>query len=646
MRHPWGSLAVFGALVLLVPLLAGCLGDHPDAEGPSEEQVGLAGIEEISARLSKPLADEVGILHEALDFDTRHGIVHVDVWRPDVEREGGFPVIVVASPYNSGAKDNDENWVSEPAWEWVREHLVPRGYAFAQLDALGTRNSGGCMGVNNVEERQSTADAIDALAEEEWASGDTGMIGRSYRAKLQLGAAIEHPDSLRTIVPVSGVSHQYGYHYYNAVPYLGNQATNAAYMGTSSAPPPDGDPVEYAPRYVERFPCMPEHLVAGVDPRGDYTERWQERDYRPHVADIDPEVSLFFIHGLQDWNVKPDHIPVQFEDHPGPKTAWLGQWAHVHPDATGNENTLREDWYFMLHRWFDHFLMGIDTGLIEEIEACPVQVQATDAKWRCMDAYPPRPAGDGRDPWPAGNGSGSADTAQSSRFVQASGGVQSLEATDGSVDSNATRLRGEPFPPLAPTRFSVLHPHADGTLQQEAGSGTLEYHDFPRDTVSLLDAGPAPQELRFAVPVDAPMRIVGEPQVSLRLETTSPFNTFASVALGVERDGQLHQFTWGFHSLRHHDGKEQGDAIVPGTAYDLQFALYPVDQVLEPGDELVLLVRGDSQGARVSVIPNPTPGVQTVHLGDTSLEIPWAGHGESFLPAGYAHMASEHQPAP
>lgn len=577
------------ALVLLL-MAAGCVTPSADLDPASA----VPSVEDVAAKLS-PVLGELDIVHSVVDVETRHGLANVDLFLPTMPAGEKVPVILIASPYNNeyGAlnfatgdgKRGPDNWASRPFYEWMRRDLMMRGYALAQMDILGTRNSGGCQGIMNEAERQSVADVVEWLAVQDWSTGKVGMIGKSYLGMAQLGAAVEAPEHLVTIVPISPPTHDYGYHYYNGVPYLANHATNAAYYGAFSLAPPDGDPVTYGPRYVERLPCMPEALAASAYTMGDYAPRWKERDYRPLVPDMRDDLAVFYIAGHEDWNVKPDHPLDVFNAIPGPKLGMFGQWAHDYPEInTWDAETYgqREDWYFMLHRWFDHWLKGIDTGLMAEVAACPVQTQDYAGTWRCADAFPSRLA------------------------------------------TNVT-----------------LYPQGDGTLGDAAGEGSFDFLDG-----DVSPAGMDAAQASFNIPIENATRLFGPPEVKLTVSTTSAYNAHVHAALAVVRDGEVDEFTWGFQSLRHRDGLDAGQPITPGTAYDLTFKLYPVDIVLEPGDELVLIVRGaNGPLANVQMLPNPQPGMVTLTLGETSmLTLPTLPLDDVFVPLAAEALPENYRP--
>ena len=60
------------------------------------------------------------------------------------------------------------------------EQFVPRGYARAVADVLGTRNSSGCWDYGGPKETQSGVDLVKFLARQKWSNGRVGMIGGSY----------------------------------------------------------------------------------------------------------------------------------------------------------------------------------------------------------------------------------------------------------------------------------------------------------------------------------------------------------------------------------------------------------------------------------------------------------------------------------
>jgi hypothetical protein len=116
---------------------------------------------------------------------------------------------------------------------------------------------------------------------------------------------------------------------------------------------------------------------------------WQERDWTTSIGASTWEGSIFFVHGFQDWNVKPDHMVPWVTNLPAPvkeKTlGWLHQWQEGN---TGHVYPMRDDWNRTMLQWLDHTLKGKDNGMQWGFE---VQALGEDGHqlWRRTAAWPP-----------------------------------------------------------------------------------------------------------------------------------------------------------------------------------------------------------------------------------------------------------------
>jgi X-Pro dipeptidyl-peptidase len=157
------------------------------------------------------------------DADGQADRVAVDIVRP---REAArartrVPVIMVASPYYQCCGRGLENEVKEYAADgtvtkfplFYDNYFVPRGYAFAAVDAAGTSRSTGCADVGGREEILAVKAAIDwlngraagfhsdgAAASAGWSTGKVGMIGKSWDGSIANGVAATGVPGLATIV--------------------------------------------------------------------------------------------------------------------------------------------------------------------------------------------------------------------------------------------------------------------------------------------------------------------------------------------------------------------------------------------------------------------------------------------------------------
>src|ERR687895_2765041 len=100
--------------------------------------------------------------------------INVEVMRPADNPDA--PVILTYSPYNTLSEINVPNLANDD----LGQHYVPKGYARAVADVLGTRNSSGCWDYGGLNEQQSGVDVVNFLAAQLWTNWRVAMIGGSY----------------------------------------------------------------------------------------------------------------------------------------------------------------------------------------------------------------------------------------------------------------------------------------------------------------------------------------------------------------------------------------------------------------------------------------------------------------------------------
>jgi X-Pro dipeptidyl-peptidase len=363
-------------LALLTLLVGGCLsGPEAPPEPTSNSPVRDPAL--VWPLLSPVQYDEmVKERHQIPSFDGT--LLDTWVWRPKAPEGARFPVLVNFSPYwgnlAPAAETGGDNF-----GKYLIHYFVPRGYAAALTSVRGTGQSEGCFNLGgDIEKKDAVA---EYLARQSWSNGNVAAGGKSYDGTTPQGAATLTPPGLKAIVPVSAISELYKYNYKGGLPYSQGHSFNARYVVQVGWGLPPND--SFKPDDVA-CPDLPVIAGEGVasGTTGDYTAYWKERDYSA-TADR-AQAALFFIHGLQDWNVKPDHILPWLDRYGGPKKVWLHQWTdrpnggHVYP--------FREDWNYTMLRFFDETLKGVDTGFFDEPA---VQVQDTAGRWRHEDAWPP-----------------------------------------------------------------------------------------------------------------------------------------------------------------------------------------------------------------------------------------------------------------
>ncbi|GAA2288434.1 Xaa-Pro dipeptidyl-peptidase [Streptomyces kunmingensis] len=349
------------------------------------------------------------------DGDGKRDTVRMRILRPKETVTAGLKVatIVEASPYWAGGNDVPNHGVdldedglpvsgrsgqlrshkpglTGPAVAYsgyYDNYFLPRGYAVAQVDSLGTGGSTGCPTSGGRNETLGAKAAIDWLGgrakgwdldgrevRADWSTGNAAMMGISYNGTLPTAVATTGVEGLKAIVPISGISSWYDY-------YRANGGVVAP--GTFQ-----GEDTDVLARYVysraDREICKPvlDSLERDQDRvTGDWSAYWQERDYLKDVRRI--KAGVFVVHGLNDWNVKTKNAGQLWDalkKNHVPRKLWLHQAGHTNPMP------LRmEEWLDQVHHWFDYWLYDIRNGVLSEPR---VDVEQADFGWRQQRDWP------------------------------------------------------------------------------------------------------------------------------------------------------------------------------------------------------------------------------------------------------------------
>ena len=328
-----------------------------------------------AAGLAAPAAADAEPVYEVSYVDSVDGSrIRVEVLRdPDLDPQ---PVILTYSPYNPLGEPR-------PAEDGVASRYVPRGYARATADVIGTRGSTGCWDYGGPKEQQSGADVVRWLADQPWSSGKVGMTGGSYDGTTatmvaalgdEISADANGGKGLAAIHPIAAISRWYGYAYMEGVRFLGNSRTPtdegfdtplAFDYGFGRTVAPDDSAAQTLPERLN--PCDGlEHTERGYDRTPDYDAFWQERDYRKDAAQF--RVPVFLAHGWQDYNVKQEEATALWEALPVDddrtaevegvpfKKLWLTQGTH-------GGGTSGEGYQPLLDAFWERTLKGVDNGV-------------------------------------------------------------------------------------------------------------------------------------------------------------------------------------------------------------------------------------------------------------------------------------------
>jgi predicted acyl esterase len=307
-----------------------------------------------------------------------------DVHRP--AQPGRYPVLVAASPYPRQIQN-----LGAPAGfieAGASDFFVPRGYVHVIANCRGTGGSGGTFGFFDSQERHDMYDLVEWAAQQPWSDGNVGMVGISYFAMTQMEAAVERPPHLKAIMPIAGTFDLYESATHHGLvsssfltPFLfmvgmtsshTNKLWRSKLMGAVRE-------ILLTPGIHKKFEMANgEAAIAGLkvllnlhhDPHpwddlwraiaAEHPIRdawWEDRNLVPLLDRVEIPVYM----GC-DWQNVPLHLPHTF-------TAYqrLSNCKHLRVAMMG-EHGLAWPWE-SLHiealAWFDQWLKGHDTGILE-----------------------------------------------------------------------------------------------------------------------------------------------------------------------------------------------------------------------------------------------------------------------------------------
>ena len=503
------------------------------------------GMNTGSSRVSEKGPYEIGKT-EVVELESKvdGSVIQIGVVRPDAPEGYRSPVVLQASPYIlSDLRDVDLTTCSP----FFNENFVTHGYTVAFVPTRGAGGTDSCADLMGPAERSDLDQAVTWLGTQEWSNGNVGMTGASYDGSTPWEVAAMGNPHLKTIVPVSGIHDIYDFTYgegHNDWRWWFFVSGYYHYYGQGQANPAGG---RDADRYASAFMCESTEEALGATFESYLTGEKDSYGYW-EARSTDDEIlkryrgSVLLVQGLQDWNVSPDHqwpFINKLEKRGVYVEQLIGQWDHTYPDG-GHDAGPRGDYADALLAWFDRFLKEDETADL----GAKVEVQDSDLKWRTETAWPP------------------VDTSTDKLFLSA----------DDTLTSEPTK--GEATALLGPgTRNRYFYVITDNTFI---------YNDAPIDH-QCVDCAILKTTLEDEV------RIVGMPEVELRVTPTGPGGFVSAYLLRDEGDGVWDLLGWGAGDLRFQKGQGP-EPVEAGEEMKLRFPLQPLDAVAHKGDQLILLL--------------------------------------------------------
>lgn len=287
-----------------------------------------------------------------------------------------------------------------------------------------------------------------------------------------------------------------------------------------------------------------------------------------------------------------------------PRKIWLHRGGHSDPISLRRAERERA-----MHRWMDHWLYGIQNGIMSEPMA---DIQRPDGTWTTDTTWPSA----GTQDVTLRLGPATADVAGTLSFDQSSQATQTftdhLTQSESAMTSNAEQTKPNRLafvtPPLAaPVRLSGT-PSVQLRFASSTASTPL--------TALLVDYGEAAQTI---VADQTPLELLALPcnaqNVANATGCAAPPETFTVIApQRVVSRGAV-------------DGKNNVDIrfaspLVPNRDYNIEWELQPHDYVFPAGHRIGLVLVANN---RSYIRRDTLAGQVTVYLGNSELVLPVVG---------------------
>nr|WP_228035317.1 CocE/NonD family hydrolase [Oculatella sp. LEGE 06141] len=452
---------------------------------------------------------------------TRDGVrLDADVYSPHAD--GEFPVLLMRQPYGRAIASTVV--YAHPTW------YAAHGYIVVIQDVRGRGTSEGEFDLF-AHEIEDGGDTVAWAASLPGSSGQVGMYGFSYQGMTQLYAAAARPSALKTICPS-----MVGYDLYADWAYEGGAFCLQSNLGwafqlaaetarrkrdedayctlyAAARNPPLHDPV-----------CARSGILHQLAPESHYhdwlnhpqpDEYWQNLSPKAHLNDID--MPMLHIGGWFDPYMRGT---LRLYREMAARSACshhliIGPWAHLpwgrKVGAVDYGDAANTPIDRLQIRWFDQFLKGLDTGLLN---AAPVNLfEMGSNRWRTFNTFP-------------------ASSPQA--YFLATTGLASMSTSEGTLTLSPSTSHHDTFihDPWRPV------PSLGGHASMPSGSFDRSSLDCRSDLVTYTSA-----------PLNEDLHLAGEVIAELYCTADAPSFDLCAVLSEVKPNGSVYNVTQGYQRI-------------------------------------------------------------------------------------------------
>jgi putative CocE/NonD family hydrolase len=493
------------------------------------------------------------------------------IWLPVDAAQRPVPAILEYLPYRKRTGTYDRDALTHP-------YLAGHGYAAVRIDIRGSGESDGLLKDEYAQQEQDDAlEVIEWLTAQPWCNGTVGMMGISWGGFNALQVAARRPPALKAIITICSTDDRYhdDVHYMGGVPLRAGLGWAAFLFGAMCHPP---DPALVGARWramwLERLNNLPLFL-----------ERWMRHQWRDaywkHGSVCEDysaiQCPVYAVGGWTDGYTNP--IPRLLSHLTVPRKGLIGPWAHAYPHFAlpGPQIGFLQE----ALRWWDHWLKGIDTGVMDE-PMLRAWMTESIAPARYHDELPGRWIAEPS--WPP------------------SAPVHRLHLTDDGLQPDRAHLT----PSDVCSRQTV---GKNGGAWCPFGRGADQAGDQQEDDARSLAFDTPPLATRI--------EMLGAPVIMLDVAANRPVAHLIVRLCDVRPDDTSLRVSYGILNLTHRDGHETPTPLMPGRRYQVRIQLNDAGAVFADGHRI-----------RVAISTTywpmiwPPPEEATVTVFDGRLELP------------------------
>lgn len=468
------------------------------------------------------------------------------IWRPAGSDTMPVPAILEYIPYR---KDD----FTAPRDALMHPYFAAQGYAGVRVDIRGSGNSEGVLSDEYLDRELSDGEAIIAwLADQPWCDGAVGMIGISWGGFNGLQIAARRPPALKAVVSVCSTDDRYAddVHYMGGC-LLGDNLSWASTMFSYNSLPP-------LPEMVgARWRAM---WMDRLEGSGLWLKTWLEHQRRDG----------FWKHGsiCEDWSTVTTPVMAvsgwadgytnavfRLLTHlRGPKQGIVGPWSHKYPHI--GEPGPAIGWLQECVRWWDHWLKGRETGIMDE-----PMLRA----WQ-QDSVPPTTSYEVRPGHWVGEPAWPSDNIERRRYALTPDRLVSPDEADRRHDERTIQS------PLSVGLYA-------GKWCSYAAGPDLAHDQREEDGGALTFTSD---------PLDEDLSLLGAPWLELEIESSEPVAMIAGRLSDVLPDGRATRITWGLLNLTHRESDEHPEPLSPGEPTTIRFKMNDFAQRVPKGHRLRL----------------------------------------------------------